>query len=345
MSIDEKTDAPRKGRRKVSAPDPERDRGYTRRAILKTTAAAAVTAFASAFLVDRKPKGSFRRGAERLERVPDHRVVEPEVAAKMAIARGPNASENTRRAIEAIGGMQAFVRKGESVVIKPNVGWNRSPEQAANTLPEVVATVIRTVKAAAASKIWVVDVPVNDAERCFTRSGIGDAARASGARVILPDSNAFRRVNAEGVTLRTVEVFYPLLEADRVINIPVAKHHGLTGATLAMKNWYGVLGGHRVLLHQDIHRSIVDLALMVKPTLTILDGTRVLMANGPSGGSLDDVKRMDTIAVSTDEVAIDAFGATLLEKKATDIEFIGLAERRRLGTSDYRSLDPIEIRG
>ncbi len=323
--------------------DPERDPAYTRRQILGAAAAGVVTVAGAGFLYDRNRGGRPLGREERLRRVPDHRLTGTERAAKMAIARGPSPAENARRAIEALGGMQAFVGKGERVAIKPNVGWNRLPEQAANTDPEVVAAVVREVKAAGASEIWVFDVPVNNAERCFARSGIAEAARAAGASVLLPDSNDFRHVQVGGVTLRTAQVFRALLEADRVINLPVAKHHGLTGATLAMKNWYGVLGGHRAVLHQDIHRSVVDLAAMVKPTLTVLDGTRVLMANGPSGGSLDDVKRMDVVAAGSDEVAIDAFGVTLLGRKPEEIAFIGLAEKKGLGTADYRSLDPVEM--
>ena len=325
------------------APDPVPDSVYTRRQILGATAAAAATVAGAAFLYDREGGGRPPGRDEPLRRVPDHRVKIAQGAAKMAIARGPSPGENARRAIEAVGGMSAFVRRGESVVIKPNVGWNRLPEQAANTDPDVVAAVVRAVKAAGASQIWVFDVPVNNAERCFARSGIGEAARAAGATVLLPDSNDFRHVQVGGVTLRTAKVFYALLQADRVINLPVAKHHGLTGATLAMKNWYGVLGGHRVLLHQDIHRSVVDLAVMVKSTLTVLDGTRLLMANGPSGGSLDDVKAGKVVAASSDEVAIDAFGATLLDRRPEQIAFIGLAEQKGLGTADYRSLDPVEM--
>jgi uncharacterized protein (DUF362 family) len=343
MSTDDPRRAEGREGRDDRPPDPERDPAYTRRQILRTAAAATVTAAAAAFLYERHPGGSSPGRTEDLPRVPDHRVQAQGDASKMAIVRGPDAGENVRRAIEAIGGIQAFVGRGESVVIKPNVGWNRMPEQAANTNPEVVAAVITAVKGAGASKIWVFDVPVNNAERCFARSGIEEAARAAGATVLIPGSDDFRPVRVGGATLNTAQVFWALLEADRVINVPVVKHHGLTGATLAMKNWYGVLGGHRTLLHQDIHRSVVDLAMMVKPTFTVLDGTRVLMANGPSGGSLDDVKTMNVVAASRDEVAIDAFGATLLGRHARDLAFIGLAEQKGLGTSDYRSLDPVEI--
>ena len=125
----------------------------------------------------------------------------------------------------------------------------------------------------------------------------------------------------------------------------MVKHHGMSGATASMKNWYGVLGGHRVRLHQDIHRSIVDLAAMVKPTLTVLDCTRVLMANGPTGGSLDDVKQVNVVAAGGDEVALDAFGASLLGLEPEAVGFIGEAERAHLGRSDYRSLKLVEVGG
>jgi uncharacterized protein (DUF362 family) len=123
----------------------------------------------------------------------------------------------------------------------------------------------------------------------------------------------------------------------------VVKQHGLSRATLAMKNWYGVLGGHRARLHQDIHRSVVDLAAMMKPTLTVMDATRILLANGPSGGNLDDVKRLDTVAASTDEVALDAFGASLLGLAPAEVASIALGEQAKLGRADWRSLKVEEI--
>jgi uncharacterized protein (DUF362 family) len=233
-------------------------------------------------------------------------------------------------------------KRGERVVIKPNIGWNRLPEQAANTNPEVVAEVVRLVAAAGASKIWVTDASVNTAEQCFARSGIEKAAKAAGATVVRPDATAFREVDVSGKLLRTADVLFPFVEADRVINVPVVKQHGLSGATMAMKNWYGMLGGQRVKLHQNIHLSIVDLASMIKPTLTIMDATRILLANGPTGGSLSDVKMMDTIAVSSDEVALDAFGASLLGNFAQRPR---LHRRRHEGRPRHPRLEKPQDRG
>jgi uncharacterized protein (DUF362 family) len=273
----------------------------------------------------------------------DHRVQRPEGAVQFAIARGPDAASNVRRAVEALGGIGAFVRPGERVVIKPNVGWNRVPEQAANTNPDVVAEIVREVIAAGASKVWITDSPVNSAERCFERSGIRAATGKAGGTIVMPDSNAFREVSLSGRALKAADVLWPFVEADKVINVPLAKHHGMSRATLSMKNWYGVLGGHRVRLHQDLHTSIVDLATMMKPTLTVMDATRILLANGPTGGSLADVKRVDAVAVSTDEVALDAFGAELLGLRPADVTFIMEAQRLGLGTADWRGLKTVDI--
>ncbi|MGD0838246.1 MAG: DUF362 domain-containing protein [Polyangia bacterium] len=280
-----------------------------------------------------------------LPKLRDHRVASIAGAVDVAIARGSDAAANVRRAVAALGGMGRFVKTGERVVIKPNIGWNRLPEQAANTNPEVVAEVVRLVAATGAARIWVTDVSVNSAEQCFVRSGIEKAARSAGATVVHPEATAFRSVDVSGQLLRTADVLYPFLEADKVINLPVVKQHGLSGATMALKNWYGVLGGQRVKLHQNIHLSIVDLAAMVKPTLTIMDATRILLANGPTGGSLADVKQMDTIAVGTDEVALDAFGAGLLGLSPNDVGFIVEGMKAGLGTMDWRRLKVEELGG
>ncbi len=280
-----------------------------------------------------------------LPKLRDHRIAKIQGAVEMAIARGSDPTQNVRRAVEAMGGMGRFVQRGERVVVKPNIGWNRLPEQAANTNPDVVAEVVRLVAAAGASKIWVTDASVNTAEQCFARSGIEKAAKAAGATVVRPDTTAFREVDVSGKLLRVADILFPFVEADRVINVPVVKQHGLSGATMAMKNWYGMLGGQRVKLHQNIHLSIVDLASMIKPTLTIMDATRILLANGPTGGSLSDVKMMNTIAVSSDEVALDAFGASLLGLSPSDLGFIVEGAKAGLGTPVWKNLKTEELGG
>jgi uncharacterized protein (DUF362 family) len=318
--------------------------GMDRRALLRVGVTTAVAAGAVALGLGLSARDG-RSKSKSLPKLRDHRVGKVQGAVEMAVVHGPDPAANVRRAVEALGGMGRFVKHGERVVIKPNIGWNRLPEQAANTNPDVVAEVVRLVAAAGAGKIWVTDVSVNTPEQCFARSGIEKAAKAAGATVVRPDATGFREVDVSGKLLRTGDVLFPFVEADRVINVPIVKQHGLSGATMAMKNWYGVLGGQRVKLHQDINLSIVDLAAMVKPTLTVMDATRILLANGPTGGSLADVKKMDTIAAGTDEVALDAFGAGLLGLSPTSLGFIVEGMKAGLGTPEWRSLKTEELGG
>ena len=315
-----------------------------RRAILRVGLTAAIACGAVGLGLGLRAREGHGKG-KVLPKLRDHRVEKVAGAVEMAIARGPDAATNVRRAVTAVGGMGRFVKKGDRVVIKPNIGWNRLPEQAANSNPDVVAEVVRLVAATGASKFWVTDVSVNTAEQCFARSGIEKAAKAAGAIVVHPETTAFREVDVSGKLLHTGDILFPFVEADKVINVPVVKQHGLSGATMSMKNWYGMLGGQRVKLHQNIHLSIVDLAAMIKPTLTIMDATRILLANGPTGGSLADVKQMDTIAVGTDEVALDAFGASLLGLSPADLGFIVEGMKAGLGTMNWRSLKTEELGG
>jgi uncharacterized protein (DUF362 family) len=225
------------------------------------------------------------------------------------------------------------------VVVKPNVGWDRTPEQAANTNPWIVAEVCRLCSDAGARKVIVTDVTINDPRLCFARSGIADAARAAGADVILPGERMFREVDLRGEVLSSWPVLEPFLNADKLINVPIAKHHSLTGVTLGFKNWYGVLGGPRHQLHQRIHESLADLADFMRPTLTVIDAYRVLMRNGPGGGNLADVALTKTVVAGTDPVALDAYVA----KDYWDLDwhtlrYLKLASDRNLGSLNLESV-------
>ena len=216
-------------------------------------------------------------------------------------------------------------------------------EQAANTNPDLVAAVVRQCWQAGAKRVIVTDVSCNEPRRCFQRSGIQAAARAEGAEVILPDPDRFREVDMGGVVLKNWPVFAPFLEADKLINLPIAKHHALTGATLGMKNWYGILGGQRNRLHQQIHQSLADLASFMLPTLTFLDCYRVLLRNGPTGGNLEDVALKKTLIAGTDPVAIDAYAAKAYwNLDAGQMPYLAMAAARGLGTVDFASL-PVKV--
>jgi uncharacterized protein (DUF362 family) len=247
------------------------------------------------------------------------------------------------QALDGIGGIGRFVRSGERVVIKPNVGWDRTPAQGANTNPALVSEMVRLCVDAGASQVTVTDVSCNDPRRSFLRSGIRDAAETAGARVMLPAQEDYGEVDLGGAVLRNWDVLRHFVETDRFINMPVIKHHNLTLCTIAMKNLYGILGGRRNRLHQEIDQSIVDLAAFVRPTLTVVDGTRVLFRSGPQGGSLDDVSIENTVLCSTDQVAADARGAEFLGLSPDRVGHIVLADRSGVGTLDYRAAGYREV--
>ena len=248
----------------------------------------------------------------------------------------PDRAALVRKAVDALGGMRRFVSRGDIVAVKPNIGWDRTPIHAANTNPEVVAEVVRLAYDAGAKRVVVTDVSCNEANRCFQRSGIWKAAYDVGANVVLPAEHRFRGMRLRGEVLDNWPVFTPLINANKVINVPVAKHHNLARYTAAMKNWYGSLGGRRNRLHQNIDVSVADLAQFIQPTLTILDATRVLLRNGPQGGNIADAKDMHTVVATTDQVAADAFGCTLIGRTAEEIPYIVLGHQRGLGTMHWQ---------
>jgi uncharacterized protein (DUF362 family) len=264
-----------------------------------------------------------------------HLVADNAALPEVVIIQGGEPAQLVQSAIRELGGMQRFVSRTDTVLLKPNIGWDRTPEQAANTNPDVVAEVVRQCWQAGAKKVIVTDVSCNDPRRCFQRSGIAEAARREGAEVLFPDPDKFKEVDLQGDVLRVWPIFEPFLTADKIINLPIAKHHSLTGATLGMKNWYGMLGGQRSQLHQNVHESLADLADFIRPTLTVLDAYRVLIRNGPTGGSLDDVVLKKTLIAGTDPVAIDAYAANAFwNLEAASLPYLKFAARKGLGTAD-----------
>lgn len=246
----------------------------------------------------------------------------------------------TRKAIEDLGGMSRFISKNEVVWVKPNIGWDRRPEHAATTNPDVVASLVELCYSAGAKHVVVSDNPCNSAQRTFPRSGIQPAAEKAGAQVILLDDRKFREMALNGKILKKWWIYSDVVEADKLINVPIAKHHGLCKATLGIKNLMGVAGGPRNRYHQNLEGSVVDLAAFLKPALVVMDAIRVLTANGPVGGNLADVKRRDQIVAGTDQVAVDAATASLLGYKPEQIGYIVEGNTRGLGTLNYASLLP-----
>lgn len=252
------------------------------------------------------------------------------------------ATKLTEQTIQALGGMSRFVKRGDVVWIKPNIGWDRTPELGANTNPDVVATLVKLCFDAGAKVVKVGDNPCDLPQRAYAASGIADAARKAGAQVIFLDRERFREMDIKGERVKTIPVYPEIVESDVVINVPIAKHHVLATATLCMKNYMGVIENRRSF-HQDIPTCLADITRFMRPTLCVLDCTRVMLAHGPKGGRLEDVEVRLTLAGGTDIVALDAFGAEMLGRKPQEIGSIVKGAEVGLGTMDYRSLQPQEI--
>jgi len=262
----------------------------------------------------------------------------------VAVAHGDDPAAITRAAVELLGGMGQLVRRGDVVVIKPNMAWDRPPEMAANTNPEVVAALVRMCREAGAATVKVFDHTASpNPAPSYERSGIAEAARKAGADVHFVHRDRFRDVAIPGGKALTAWSFYEeVLYADVLINVPVAKHHSTSMLTMALKNVFGMVGNDRGTLHQDIHTKIADLNRAVKVDLTVLDAYRILRRHGPTGGRLDDVddsaERARLVIVSRDPVAVDAYGATLFDLKPEDVGFIREAHEAGLGEMDFRAV-------
>jgi len=261
----------------------------------------------------------------------------------VVISKGTSPGHITEAALQALGGMPRFVSRGDMVLVKPNIGWDRTPEQAANTNPEVVATLVRLCLEAGAKEVKVFDHPCEDPRRCYVRSGIMEAAKEAGATVQYIDERRFRKMEIKGEALKTWEVYQEAVEVDKVINCPILKHHSSARLTMGMKNLMGLIGGERGRLHWHLDQNIVDLAAFFKPTLVVLDAVRILTSNGPQGGSLKYVKRLNTVAVSIDQVAIDAVGATIFGLVPDEMEHLKIASQRGLGRMDLGKLKIKEV--
>lgn len=252
----------------------------------------------------------------------------------LVVAQGSPVDRLLSSALAPFGGMKRFISKGDVVLVKPNIAWDRSPEFAANTNPYLVGEIVKHCFEAGAKTVKVFDRSVNDPRRCYFQSGIEKEARINGAQIVYPDEKRLKKVDIGGEVLKTWEVYRDVLEADKIINVPVAKHHSLARLTMSIKNWMGVIGGFRGLLHQRLDDSLADLASFFKPALTILDATRILLRGGPQGGDIRDVLELNTLVVGLDQVAVDAYGATLFGLKPEDVGHIRKAHERKIGSME-----------
>ena len=260
------------------------------------------------------------------------------VLPSLAIAHGTDHGKTIRAAMDALGGMGRFIEKGDVVMIKPNVAFDRPPALAATTHPDALRAVARLVLECGASKVIVADNPINSPTGCFFKSGLTAVASEMNLDLMYPETDSFAPLQLQGEILKNWTFFHePFKKANKVIGLAPCKDHNLCHSSMTMKNWYGLLGGRRNQFHQHIHSIVSDFALMMKPTLVILDGMNVLMSNGPTGGRLSDVKPMNTIVAGTDMVAVDAYGyANLLERDIAELTYIHKAHERGLGNKNWK---------
>ena len=252
--------------------------------------------------------------------------------ATVAVAEGGDHAGITRQALAALGGMGRFVKRGHVVVIKPNMGWDRTPAQAANTNPVVVRALVEEALAAGAKRVKIFDRTCNDERRCYVQSGMRDALKGiKNVELKFIENERFQKVSINGPALREWELYGEALSADVFINVPVAKHHGLSKLSLGLKNTMGVMGGNRGSIHKNLDVALADINRAMKSHLIVIDATRILTAHGPQGGDLADVKVLNKVIASTDIVAADAFATTLFGMKPADIPVTVAAYRRGLG--------------
>ncbi len=265
--------------------------------------------------------------------------------AYLAVARGDDPAELTRRAVKAIGGMERFVKPGQSVIVKPNICVAyHSPEYAATTNPQVVAALVTLCLEAGASTVSVMDNPFGGTpQEAYKISQIGEAVGAAGGEMVVMSRIKFKSTKIpQGKDIKDWLVFQDALKADVIIDVPIAKHHNLARLTLAAKNLMGLVE-NRSSLHSNLGERLVDLVTLFKPKLIVIDAYRMLMAHGPTGGSLNDVKLMKTVIASHDIVAADAYAATLFDLRPEQIAYVKAGAERGLGTMDLQSIKIKEI--
>ena len=260
----------------------------------------------------------------------------------LGVVKGKDYRLLVTKAIEIAGGIGAFITTGDTVVIKPNMGWDRTPEFGANTHPLVVRTLAELALDAGAGKVQVFDYTCNEKRRCYTNSGIIDELEKIGdSRIHWEhiDQRKFVPVDIDrGKSLKRWEIYKDALTADCYINVPVAKHHGLSRLSLGLKNSMGIIGGNRGKLHHNLGQELADLATVVQPKLTVIDATRILMRNGPQGGRVEDVQVLDTVIASSDPVAADAYATTLFDMQPQDIASTLAAYKMGLGEMDINKM-------
>jgi len=268
-------------------------------------------------------------------------------APDLAVVSGEDPKAMVKQAVAALGGMKRFVSRGDVVVVKPNMAWVRRPETAANTNPDVIAALIEMAFNAGAKTVKVFDrgaAQTTDYRDAYAASGIAEAARKAGAVAPLTyDLPSVKFPIKDGVFLKESLVWKDALECDCFINVPVAKHHGVTQLTLAMKNHLGLIAGNRQEWHRNLDQALADFAFAFRPKLTVLDAYRIMVRDGPHGGNLRDVQLAKQCIVGANQASVDAYGTTLFGKRPTDIGHIAIAGKMGVGEIDLAKLKIAQV--
>ncbi len=278
--------------------------------------------------------GLYGCGSQPVEFGPK-RAKEHGLSGDLAVVRGENPAEMARAALEALGGIDKLIKPGDIVVVKPNMAWDRLPEQAATTNPAVVAAVIELCLKAGAKRVSVFDRTCNDARRSYDSSGIAKAAEEAGASVGHVNKRKFRPLAIpKGVLMKEWSIYEDAAKADVLINVPIAKHHGTSRLTLGFKNMMGIVGGNRGSWHTEIHQRLADLATITAVDITIVDAYRILTARGPASGTAADVRMEGLLVAGVDPVAVDAYCSTIFGLEPREVGFVQMASAHGLGEMD-----------
>lgn len=256
---------------------------------------------------------------------------------RIVVAKGDDIRSVVRSVVQELGGMSSLIRKGDIVVVKPNIAWTTTPELGGCTNPEVVAAVVELCYEAGAATVKVFDRGCRDDRITYRVSGIAEAAKKAGAVVSFVDKRRYYDVPIEkGKKLKSWPIYEDAVKADVLINVPVAKVHNASTLTLSLKNLMGTAGGDRGTWHQSLHQKIADYYAVLPCDLCVLDAYRVMVRNGPAGGSPRDVNLVKTIVAGTDLIALDAFAAKeFFDKTPDEVRYIQYAGELGLGDMNF----------
>lgn len=302
-----------------------------------------------------KTEGSMDIMAQTLglpsEAVPGEPSEAPARQVDLVAVMGGEADAMFRKGIQTLGGIKRFVKKGQKVCVKPNIGWDKTPEYAGNTNPKLVAEIIKECYAAGASEVVVFDHSCDDWRKCYVNSGIEAAAKAAGAKLLPPDQESYYRTVSlpRGKSLKSAKIHSAILDCDVWINVPILKNHGGTNLTISMKNHMGIVWDRGYFHQHDLQQCIADVCTLKKPAvLNVVDAYRVMKTNGPRGRSIDDVVLSKALFISHDIVAVDTAAAKFFNQIRTmpldSVGHIENAEKLGIGTMNLAKLNVKRIK-